>query len=115
VVFGSPGLGTDHLSDLDVPDGHAFRIEARRDVVADLGAFGIDPSHVDGLDGLSAERAEVGDEVFEESLGHSAYLSNDTTSQHNIASVVAGSPERMVHDGGKGIGDLLSWPVPGTY
>ena len=115
VVFGSPGLGTDHLSDLDVPDGHAFRIEARRDVVADLGAFGIDPSHVDGLDGLSAERADVGDDVFEESLGHSAYLSDDTTSQHNIASVVAGAPERMVHDGGKGIGDLLSWPVPGSY
>ncbi len=115
VIFGSPGLGTDHLDQIDVPADHAFRIEARRDVVADLGQFGIDPSHLDGVTGLSAERAEVGLDVFEESLGHSEYLSNDTTSQHNIASIVAGSSDRIVHDGGKGIGDLLSWPVPGTY
>jgi hypothetical protein len=119
VVFGSPGLGTDHLSDIDVPADHAFRIEARRDVVADLGSFGIDPSHVDGLEGLSAEREEVvtdgAAQVFEESLGHSEYLSDDTTSQHNIASVVAGSSEWIVHDDGSGIGDLLSRPVPGTY
>jgi hypothetical protein len=29
--------------------------------------------------------------------------------------VVAGAPDRMVHDGGTGLGDVLSWPVPGTY
>lgn len=115
VIFGSPGLGSDQLSDLDVPDGHFFRIEARRDVVADLGQFGIDPSHMDGAVGLSAESSSVDGRRFDESLGHSEYLTNDTTSQYNIAATVAGSPERMVGDGGKGIGDVLSWPVPGTY
>jgi len=34
VIFGSPGLGTSHVEDLDVPSDHVFRIEARRDVVA---------------------------------------------------------------------------------
>jgi hypothetical protein len=115
VIFGSPGLGTSDLGDLDIPDGHAFRIEARRDVVADLGSFGIDPSHLDGIDGLSAGESDIDGERFDESTGHSAYLSDHTTSQHNIASVVAGAPDRMVHDGGRGLGDVLSWPVPGTY
>lgn len=115
VIFGSLGLGSDHLSDLDVPEGHFYRIEARRDVVADLGQFGIDPSHMDGVGGLSAEAATIAGQRFDESLGHSEYLTNDTTSQHNIAVTVAGVPDRMVLDGGKGIGDVLSWPVPGTY
>lgn len=115
VVFGSPGLGTSHVEDLDVPDGQVFRIEARRDPVADLGNFGIDPTYIDGITGLSAREATLDGTTFQESTGHSAYLSNDTTSQHNIAAVVAGSSDRMVLDDGRGAGDLLSWPVPGTY
>ncbi|WP_158372630.1 alpha/beta hydrolase [Cellulosimicrobium cellulans] len=115
VVFGSPGLGTSHVEDLHVPDGQMFRIEARRDPVADLGNFGIDPTYIDGITGLSAREATVDGTAYGESTGHSAYLSDDTTSQHNIAAVVAGAPDRMVLDGGRGAGDLLSWPVPGTY
>ncbi|MBU5423097.1 alpha/beta hydrolase family protein [Cellulomonas hominis] len=115
VVFGSPGLGTSHVGDLDVPGGQVFRIEARRDVVADLGHFGVDPSHVDGITGLSAREAVLDGTTYRESTGHSQYLSQDTTSQHNIAAVVAGAPDRMVLDAGRGAGDLLSWPVPGTY
>jgi hypothetical protein len=115
VVFGSPGLGTSHVEDLDVPDGQVFRIEARRDAVADLGNFGIDPTYVDGVTGLSAREATLDGTTYRESTGHSAYLSRDTTSQHNIAAVVAGAADRMVLDDGRGAGDLLSWPVPGTY
>jgi hypothetical protein len=115
VVFGSPGLGTSHVEDLDVPDGQVFRIEARRDPVADLGNFGIDPTYVDGVTGLSAREATLDGTTYRESTGHSAYLSRDTTSQHNIAAVVAGAADRMVLDDGRGAGDLLSWPVPGTY
>jgi len=115
VVFGSPGLGTSHVEDLDVPDGQVFRIEARRDPVADLGNFGIDPTYVDGITGLSAREETLDGTTYQESTGHSAYLSDDTTSQHNIAAVVAGAPDRMVLDDGRGAGDLLSWPVPGTY
>jgi hypothetical protein len=118
VFFGSPGIGTDHIGDLDVPEGHAFRVEARNDVVADLGgtaSFGIDPSHLDGMVGLSAEESEIDGQTFAESTGHSAYLNDETTSQHNMAVTVAGIPDRMVEDGGHGVGDWLSWPVPGTY
>lgn len=115
VVFGSPGLGTSHVEDLHVPDGQMFRIEARRDPVADLGNFGIDPTYIDGITGLSAREATLDGTAYGESTGHSAYLSDDTTSQHNIAAVIAGAPDRMVLDGGRGAGDLLSWPVPGTY
>jgi cell division septation protein DedD len=30
------------------------------------------------------------------STGHSAYLTQDTTSQHNIATVVVGAEDRMI-------------------
>ena len=75
----------------------------------------MDPSHVDGITGLSAREAVLDGTTYRESTGHSQYLSQDTTSQHNIAAVVAGAPDRMVLDAGRDAGDLLSWPVPGTY
>jgi hypothetical protein len=65
--------------------------------------------------GLSAEESEIDGQTFAESTGHSAYLNDETTSQHNMAVTVAGIPDRMVEDGGHGVGDWLSWPVPGTY
>ena len=118
VIFGSPGLGTSDLGDIDVPSDHSFRIEAKGDPVADLGGsdgFGIDPSHMDGMTGLSAKDADLAGEQFDASGGHSEYLNNDTTSQHNMASVVSGNSDRLVFDDGRGAGDVLSWPVPGTY
>ncbi|MRJ76602.1 alpha/beta hydrolase [Aeromicrobium sp. SMF47] len=115
VIFGSPGLGTSDIGDIDVPDDHSFRIEAKNDAVADGGVFGIDPSHMDGMTGLSAKDAELGGEEFEASGGHSEYLNGDTTSQHNMAAVISGNSDRIVYDDGRGAGDVLSWPVPGTY
>jgi hypothetical protein len=111
VIFGSPGLGTSDIGDIDVPSDHSFRIEAKGDPVADGGVFGIDPSHMDGMTGLSANEYED----FEASGGHSEYLNDDTTSQHNMASVISGNSDRLVYDDGRGFGDVLSWPVPGTY
>jgi hypothetical protein len=115
VIFGSPGLGTSHLGDIDVPPDHSFRIEAKGDPVADGGVFGIDPSHMDGMTGLSAKDTELSGEQFDASGGHSEYLNDDTTSQHNMASVISGNSDRLVYDDGRGAGDVLSWPVPGTY
>jgi hypothetical protein len=118
VIFGSPGLGTSHVEDFDVPDGHSYRIEAKNDFVADTGgttSFGIDPSYMDGMTGLSAKDADLDGEQFDASGGHSEYLNDDTTSQHNMAAVISGNNDRLVYDDGRGAGDLLSWPVPGTY
>lgn len=114
VIFGSPGMGISEIGELHVPEGQVFRIEARNDVVADLQRFGLDPSHVGGIEGLSAEESVVDGRSLAESTGHSAYLRADTTSQHNIAAVVAGTSERMVRDDGRGLGDVLTWPVPWT-
>ena len=121
VVFGSPGLGTSHLQDLLLAGGHVYYIEARRDAVGDLGYFGIDPSHLAGVEHASARESAVVDPVtgelrsFKEVIGHSSYLVDDSTSQYNMSVVVAGVPDRRVYDSGEGIGDVLSWPIPGTY
>ena len=109
IVFGSPGLGTSERDDLHVPDGHLFRVEARRDPVADLATFGIDPTWLDGVDGLSAKEADIDGQQYQESTGHSEYLDDGTTSQYNIAVTVGGQPERQVHDDGRGAGDVLTW------
>ena len=121
VFFGSPGVGTNDVLDLSVPKGHAFYIEARLDPVGDLGYFGIDPSHLDGIEHASARESTVVDPVtgeirhFTEVTGHSSYLVDDSTSQYNLSVVVAGVPDRRVVDRGEGLGDVLSWPIPGTY
>lgn len=116
VFFGSPGVGTSHTEDLQIPEGHSYRIEARRDWVADTGQFGIDPTHMDGMTGLSAREETLPDgRRLAESTGHSDYLAQDSTSQYNMSVVVAGLHDRRVDDEGRGLGDAGSWPVPGTY
>jgi hypothetical protein len=114
VFYGSPGLGTDDVDKLNVPN--SYYIEGRNDPVGDLGYFGIDPSHMDGVNHISAKETTLPDgRHLDESTGHSAYMANDSTSQYNLSVVVGGMPERAVTDDGKGLGDVLSWPVPGTY
>ena len=44
--------------------------------------------------------------------GHSAYLKSGSTSQYNIAVVVAGAPEMLVTGDNSGFGDIISWPLP---
>ncbi len=116
VFFGSPGIGTSHIEDIQVPEGHTYRIEARNDFVADTGQFGIDPTYVDGVTGLSGREATLPDgRRLAESTGHSDYLSADSTSQYNMSVVVAGLHDRRVEDDGRGLGGVGSWPIPGTY
>lgn len=134
VFFGSPGLDTNHVKDLLLAPGHAsaghidtghiYYVEARNDPVGDVGAllpFGVDPSHLEGIEHASARESTVVDPVtgeirhFTESTGHSSYLVDKSTSQYNMSVIVAGVPNRTVHDSGEGMGDVLSWPVPGTY
>lgn len=121
VFFGSPGIGTNHIENLSVPKGHSYYIEARWDPIGDLGLLGIDPSHLDGIEHASTKDSTVVDPMtgetrhFREVTGHTAYLADESTSQYNMSVVVAGVPERRVVDRGQGIGDVLSWPFPGTY
>jgi hypothetical protein len=116
VFFGSPGLGTSHIDDLKVPGGHSFYIEGRNDPVGDLGYFGIDPSHMDGMEHLSAKETPLpGGGKMTESAGHSYYLDDNSTSQYNMSVVTGGLSDHRIRDDGKGFGDVLSWPVPGTY
>jgi uncharacterized protein YukE len=121
VFFGSPGIGTNHLQDLNMAPGHTYYIEARDDVVGDVGRFGVDPSHLSGMQHPSARETTVVDpgsgvvRHLTESTGHSEYLLDGSTSQYNMSVVVASMPDRRVFDPGKGFGDVLSFPIPGTY
>jgi hypothetical protein len=112
VVFGSPGIGTNDVRDLGLQPGRVFVVEARRDAVADLAAFGIDPNQLHGVTPLSAARDIVDGVERPESVGHSGYLTDRTTSQYAIAAVVAGVPEQAPRRDTRGIGDLLATPVP---
>nr|WP_042198772.1 alpha/beta hydrolase [Kibdelosporangium sp. MJ126-NF4]CEL23550.1 hypothetical protein [Kibdelosporangium sp. MJ126-NF4]CTQ89164.1 hypothetical protein [Kibdelosporangium sp. MJ126-NF4] len=116
VFYGSPGLGTNDVGNIKVPTGNSYYIEARNDPVGDFGYFGIDPSHMDGMNHASAKETTLPDgRHLSESTGHSAYMNDKSTSQYNLSVVVGGMPERAVRDDGKGAGDILSWPIPGTY
>jgi Alpha/beta hydrolase len=110
VLFGSPGASTNDITDLKVPPGHVAVIEARGDPVADLGAFGDDPNHLDGVVNLSAHEEHRGSTQLDESTGHSAYLRPNTTSQYNIAATVAGLPGNRIEGANSGAGDELRAP-----
>jgi hypothetical protein len=116
IVAGSPGIGTSDVDDLHVPEGHTYVVEARGDPVADLANFGKDPNTMEGVTGLSAREETAGGSRLGETTGHgiwddenprNGYLAQDTSSQYNISVVVAGAPERAVHDRGVGLGDWL--------
>jgi pimeloyl-ACP methyl ester carboxylesterase len=111
VLFGSPGLNTSHVEDLHVPTGHAFVMEARNDPVADLAAFGPDPNQMGGVSDLSTAATRTSDGVQRtESVGHSGYLTDNSTSQYNLAVVMAGIPEDAAPGGQFGLGDAVNYP-----
>jgi hypothetical protein len=112
VLFGSPGIGTSDVRELGLQPGRVNVVEARRDAVADLAAFGPDPNQLDGVTGLSAREAVVDGRRLSGSIGHSSYLSPGSTSQYGIAAVVAGLPELAPRDDGSGVGDWLNRPAP---
>ncbi len=97
VLFGSPGLGTSDVADLQVVPGHAWLLEARGDAVADLGAFGADPSGLPAMVRLSSDATPLPSGLLgAESTGHSSYLALGSTAAWNIAAVVAGRRDLTV-------------------
>jgi len=114
VLFGSPGIGTDHVEALHVPAGHTGVVEASWDPVADLGWFGDDPNRLDGVTGLSARAATLPDGTASVgSVLHAQYLTPGSTSQYNIAATVAGLPEQRILDPGIGVGDVVRGALDG--
>ena len=106
--FGSPGLGVDHLPQLQVPTGQSYYAEAKWDPVGDLGRFGFDPSSLEGMKHLQTGAATTTDGTGLDGVsGHTSYLQDRSTSQYNLAVVVAGHQEDAIYGNNKGITD---WP-----
>nr|WP_157528545.1 alpha/beta hydrolase [Kibdelosporangium sp. MJ126-NF4] len=99
IVFGSPGLGTSDPAKIQVTPGHLYNIEADEDFVADLGhpaGHGADPSLLP-IPQLSTHDAMTPDgRPLKASIGHSQYTWGDTTSQYNMAMIVAGMNDRVI-------------------
>ncbi|OWY83770.1 hypothetical protein B9C99_01330 [Rhodococcus sp. BUPNP1] len=95
VFVGAPGIGTGDVTDLRIPPGSAYLVEAECDIVADVGTFGGDPSFLAGLTHLPAGPGTTPAGVPLAGItGHSSYLTPGTSSSHHIAGVVAGTAER---------------------
>jgi len=79
VIFGSPGIGADRASDLNI-SGHLYVLEGPRDLVADSARFGKDPDRIPDARVLATDST----------TGHGSYLDDGSRSQRNIAGVIAG-------------------------
>lgn len=104
-MFGSPGLDADQRSDLKVPEGHLYSEWADRDSVPHLNIahhFGNspypgDPSALQDVQRLSTDTAVgVGGQPLAATHEHGEYLTDNSTSQYNMAAVVAGKPDLVV-------------------
>ncbi|MGH3942152.1 MAG: alpha/beta hydrolase [Pseudonocardiaceae bacterium] len=118
VFFGSPGIGTSDVTNLNVPAGKAYVIEASWDPVADTGRFGTDPNQLDGITNLSAREHTLDGRQLTEVTGHTNYLTQGSTSQYNMGMIVAGVRQRVIQDDNDGAGDWLrnpeNWDVWGA-
>ncbi|WP_407641700.1 alpha/beta hydrolase [Amycolatopsis panacis] len=115
VVFGSPGLGMQSPSDLKVPQGHVFSEWSDQDPVPRLDiAHNFGTSPYQGISGGSVagiEQLSTGDKTgadgqpLHATHQHGQYLDNNSTSQYNMASVVAGQPHLTIRH-------VQPWEVP---
>ncbi|MGH3519420.1 MAG: alpha/beta hydrolase [Haloechinothrix sp.] len=115
VIFGSPGPGTHDIGNLNVGEGRLVSIEAKNDVVADLGRFGGDPTFMEGVRHGSSESA-VNPLTGQQMVGvegHSAYFENDSTSQFNMAAIAVGERELVVEGRTVDSGDYIAGGVRG--
>lgn len=110
VMFGSPGVGTDHVSGLTLPADRVFVGEAKWDVVSDLDWFGTDPADPDfgavtfQTDGGHHPLADTSTRAVS---GHSDYYARDSESLWNITSVVVGEPQMVTQGHTSGWGDVI--------
>jgi hypothetical protein len=94
--FGSPGLATT-WDQLSMPTHSMYSENAAGDLIYDSKIFGGSPGDMPGVTNLSTEAATAPDGTpLLASHDHSEYLNAQTTSQHNLAAVVAGHPEDAI-------------------
>jgi hypothetical protein len=115
VVFGSPGLDIQAPSDLKVPQGHMFSEWSDQDPVPRLDIahnFGTSPYQgISGGSVASIEQLSTGDatgaggQPLHATHEHGQYLDNNSTSQYNMANVVAGRPDLTLRH-------VQPWEVP---
>ncbi|GLY28106.1 alpha/beta hydrolase [Kineosporia sp. NBRC 101731] len=97
VVFGSPGLPIENVDQLKL-HGTLYNEQAQGDrFVGESWATGFDPNYMADTVQLDTGASTGADKTpLAASHGHSEYLNNRTTSQNNLAAVIAGHPEQTV-------------------
>lgn len=97
VVFGSPGMGVDQVSELRLPSGQLYVEEALDDVVAATSRFAADPGQWPEATQLSVAQQVLPDgSVGAIASGHEEYLRPGSTSQWNLAAVAAGTTDLVL-------------------
>ncbi|MFI7589178.1 alpha/beta hydrolase [Spongisporangium articulatum] len=113
--FGSPGLGVETVDELNVPSGTASYAEAKWDPVGDLDRFGADPTTMEGMKQLQtgAATAPYGTDYSGTRLNdvtmHASYLNDGSTSQYNLATIVANRPDATIAGANVGVTDQPWW------
>jgi hypothetical protein len=125
LLLGSPGAGggSDHVSDLNMPEGSVFVGSAENDFVTWLGrddggdgglGMGQDPSQ----ESFGARRFAVddGEEFHVDEVGsvgldnHTSYLDQDSTSLDNVSRIVRGDTPEEIDGRDKDANDyLVDW------
>ena len=94
VALGSPGMGVSDPRQLGLPLSDIFVAEAELDPVAEMGVFGSDPGHWEGVARLETEAGHLPDgSSGVAGRGHESYLAPGSTSAWNLAAIAAGRPD----------------------
>jgi hypothetical protein len=79
-----------------VPHGQVYYESTPTDPVAKSGVFGPPPTLLPGVHVLTTGATTVGTTQLQGIQGHTSYLDEGTTSQFNLAALVAGHPELAI-------------------
>lgn len=115
-LFGSPGLGVSSTDDLAIDPRRVYYGEAKWDGVGDFGVFGMDPSMLDTRHFETGEAMAPDGSRLSEVTGHSAYLADRSTSQYNLARLVAGQTDEIIEGKNVGLTDpVKAWKAPWNW
>ena len=98
VFMSSPGIGTNTISDLHVPQNSVYYVENSGDKIADSGIFGEDLTTMDGVNQLATDDRTVDGRGYDGTTGHSTVFNDGSTAQYNSALVAAGLDEHVIEE-----------------